>query len=99
MTEKPARSLYLPVYCILGADEYNRHLAHVPVVTHLAVIAVHGIEAHLIFNTEHKYHHIYPVGELQHQIKSILIISLTMRVLTGKTRGVTVKSQILPGEN
>ena len=56
-----------PIYGVLSADQYYRHLTHVSVVTHLVIVTVYCIETHLILNAEYKDDDIYPVRELKYK--------------------------------
>ena len=56
-----------PIYGVLSADQYYRHLTHVSVVTHLVIVTVYCIETHLILNAEYEDDDIYPVRELKYK--------------------------------
>ena len=53
---------------VLGTDEDDGDVmgggGDVVEVGHLGKEAVHRVEAQLVFKTEHKYHRVYPLGEL-----------------------------------
>lgn len=72
----------------MSADKDDRDLLDVPVLGHLGVVVVDGVEGGLVLETEDKDHSVHPGSELKEKkIQTMYIFPFCFNTLPGVQEG------------